>query len=84
MRKMKYFHAKTTPDALFSEKSFYRQSKMRNIATLVLSVMVLVGAVSAATNTVIDLSHYNGNVDLKKAWDDGIRTIIHKATQGTK
>ncbi|BES93058.1 Zn_pept [Nesidiocoris tenuis] len=46
--------------------------------------MVLVGAVSAATNTVIDLSHYNGNVDLKKAWDDGIRTIIHKATQGTK
>jgi lysozyme len=34
-------------------------------------------------NTVIDLSHHNGNVDLVQAKADGISGIIHKATQGT-
>ena len=33
-------------------------------------------------NVVIDLSHHNGNVDLNKAKDAGIRAVIHKATQG--
>jgi len=35
------------------------------------------------TNSIIDLSHHNGNVDLAKAKADGIVAIIQKATQGT-
>lgn len=34
-------------------------------------------------NAIVDLSHYNGNVDLNKAKDAGILAVIHKATQGT-
>jgi lysozyme len=37
----------------------------------------------AYTNAVIDLSHFNGTVDLSKAQQAGIVGIIHKATQGT-
>jgi GH25 family lysozyme M1 (1,4-beta-N-acetylmuramidase) len=33
-------------------------------------------------NGVVDLSHHNGSVDLKKASDSGIVGVIHKATQG--
>jgi lysozyme len=33
-------------------------------------------------NGVIDLSHHNARVDLKKAGGDGILGVIHKATQG--
>ena len=33
-------------------------------------------------NGVIDISHHNGVVDLKKAKGDGIVGVIHKATQG--
>src|SRR5260221_14172356 len=33
-------------------------------------------------NGVIDISHHNGVVDLKKAKGDGIVAVIHKATQG--
>jgi lysozyme len=33
-------------------------------------------------NVVVDLSHHNGNVNLKRAKDDGIIGVIHKATQG--
>jgi len=35
------------------------------------------------TNTIIDLSHHNGDVDLQKAKAAGITGIIQKATQGT-
>lgn len=34
-------------------------------------------------NVVVDISHYNGNVDLGKAQQAGIVGVIHKATQGT-
>lgn len=34
-------------------------------------------------NVIIDLSHWNGNVNFKLAKEDGIRGVIHKATQGT-
>jgi lysozyme len=34
-------------------------------------------------NAVIDISHYNGDVDLGQAKDDGIIGVIHKATQST-
>jgi lysozyme len=34
-------------------------------------------------NAVVDISHYNGNVDLQAAQGDGIIGVIHKATQGT-
>ncbi len=33
-------------------------------------------------NVVIDISHHNGNVDLKKAKAAGVLGVIHKATQG--
>ncbi|HEX8168545.1 MAG TPA: glycoside hydrolase family 25 protein [Beijerinckiaceae bacterium] len=33
-------------------------------------------------NAVVDLSHYNGNVNLKEAKADGILGVIHKASQG--
>jgi Glycosyl hydrolases family 25 len=33
-------------------------------------------------NSVIDLSHHNGAVDLGKASAAGILAVIHKATQG--
>ena len=33
-------------------------------------------------NGVVDLSHHNGLVDLKKASTDGIVAVIYKATQG--
>src|SRR4051794_19704377 len=33
-------------------------------------------------NAVIDISHYNGNVNLAKAKDDGIVGVIQKASQG--
>jgi lysozyme len=32
-------------------------------------------------NAVIDISHHNGNVDLKKAAADGVIGVIQKATQ---
>jgi lysozyme len=35
------------------------------------------------TNSIIDLSHHNGDVDLVKAKGDGIAAVIQKATQGT-
>lgn len=34
-------------------------------------------------NSVVDLSHHNGTVDLVAAAGDGILGVIHKATQGT-
>lgn len=34
-------------------------------------------------NSIVDLSHHNGNVDLQQAQASGILGIIHKATQGT-
>ena len=37
----------------------------------------------AQANSVVDLSHHNGNVDLRAASADGIVGVIHKATQGT-
>jgi len=33
-------------------------------------------------NVVVDISHHNGNVNLKKAKDDGILGVIQKASQG--
>lgn len=33
-------------------------------------------------NVVVDISHHNGNVNLKKAADDGVLGVIQKATQG--
>ena len=35
------------------------------------------------TNSIIDLSHHNGDVDLVKAKADGILAAVQKATQGT-
>jgi GH25 family lysozyme M1 (1,4-beta-N-acetylmuramidase) len=35
-----------------------------------------------SSNVVIDISHFNANVDLQLARQSGIRAIIHKATQG--
>jgi lysozyme len=35
------------------------------------------------TNSIIDLSHHNGDVDLVKAKADGITAVIQKSTQGT-
>ncbi len=35
-------------------------------------------------NAVIDLSHWNENVNFKLAKEDGILGVIHKATQGLK
>lgn len=37
----------------------------------------------AETNAIIDLSHFNQNVDFAQAKDDGILGVVHKATQGT-
>jgi GH25 family lysozyme M1 (1,4-beta-N-acetylmuramidase) len=37
----------------------------------------------SSLNAVIDLSHYQGAVDLNPASGDGILGVIHKATQGT-
>lgn len=34
-------------------------------------------------NVVVDLSHFNGNIDLAQAKGAGIVGVIHKATQGT-
>lgn len=36
----------------------------------------------AIINAVVDLSHHNGDVDLKKAKGDGILGVIQKASQG--
>ncbi|WP_265024908.1 glycoside hydrolase family 25 protein [Wolbachia endosymbiont (group B) of Protocalliphora azurea] len=35
-------------------------------------------------NAVIDLSHWNENINFKLAREDGILGVIHKATQGLK
>jgi lysozyme len=35
------------------------------------------------TNAIIDLSHFNQNLDFDQASGDGILGVIHKATQGT-
>jgi lysozyme len=35
-------------------------------------------------NAVVDLSHHNGNVNLKKAQESGLVGIIQKATQGER
>jgi lysozyme len=35
------------------------------------------------TSAIVDLSHYNGDVDLVAAKLDGVLGVIHKATQGT-
>ncbi|UPA54489.1 glycoside hydrolase family 25 protein [Wolbachia pipientis] len=35
-------------------------------------------------NVIIDLSHWEKNVDFKLAKEDGIIAVIHKATQGVK
>jgi lysozyme len=35
------------------------------------------------TNTVIDLSHHQGPVDLETAKHSGIQALLHKCTQGT-
>lgn len=35
-------------------------------------------------NVIVDLSHWNKNVDFKLAKEDGILGVIHKATQGLK
>jgi lysozyme len=37
----------------------------------------------ATCNVIIDLSHNNQNVDVTRAQADGIRGILHKASQGT-
>jgi len=37
----------------------------------------------AESNTIIDLSHHNGDVDLRRAKAAGILGVIQKATQGT-
>ncbi len=37
----------------------------------------------AESNTIIDLSHHNGDVDLGRAKAAGILGVIQKATQGT-
>src|ERR1700676_2598376 len=34
-------------------------------------------------NVIVDLSHHNVGVDLAAAQGDGIKGVIHKATQGT-
>lgn len=34
-------------------------------------------------NTIVDLSHHNGTVDLQAAKSAGMMGVIHKATQGT-
>lgn len=36
-----------------------------------------------ALNAVIDISHFNGDVDFQQAAASGILGVIHKATQGT-
>lgn len=35
-------------------------------------------------NVVVDLSHWDRNVDFKLAKEDGILGVVHKATQGLK
>lgn len=35
-------------------------------------------------NVVVDLSHWDRNVDCKLAKEDGILGVVHKATQGLK
>lgn len=35
------------------------------------------------SNVIVDISHHNGKVDLKKAKAAGIEAVFHKATQGT-
>jgi len=37
-----------------------------------------------SVNVVVDLSHFNGSVDLSAAAQSGIVGVIHKATQGTR
>ena len=39
-------------------------------------------AASSPLNAIIDISHYQGAVDLEPAADHGILGVIHKATQG--
>jgi lysozyme len=36
----------------------------------------------AIINAVVDISHHNGSVNLKRAKDDGILGMIQKASQG--
>lgn len=48
-----------------------------------IAVLVSGAFVQAAVNVVVDLSHWNGNVNFASAAADGIVGVIHKATQGT-
>lgn len=38
----------------------------------------------SSINVIVDLSHWNQNVNFKLAKEDGIIGVIHKATQGLK
>jgi lysozyme len=44
----------------------------------------LIARSNIGINAIVDLSHWNENVDFKLAKEDGTVGIIHKATQGTK
>ena len=45
-------------------------------------VMPPIAVPEGNTNTMVDLSHYNGTVDLAKAKASGIQAVINKATEG--
>nr|QEL09482.1 lysozyme [Coridius chinensis] len=51
---------------------------------LLLVCVWMSGSQSEFTNSVIDISHYQTNVDFSKVKSDGIVAVIHKATQGTR
>ncbi|NSX83933.1 muramidase, partial [Wolbachia endosymbiont of Atemnus politus] len=49
-----------------------------------LSYMIEIATPGMLINAVVDLSHWNGNVNLKLAKEDGVVGIIHISTQGVK
>ncbi|XP_029676958.1 uncharacterized protein LOC115243842 [Formica exsecta] len=49
-----------------------------------LKYIIATGTPGMLINAVVDLSHWDRNIDFKLAKEDGIVGIIHKATQGVK
>ncbi|MEM7371386.1 MAG: glycoside hydrolase family 25 protein [Bacteroidota bacterium] len=39
--------------------------------------------IPAQSNSVLDISHYQGTVDFQKVYEAGIRAVVNKCTQGT-
>lgn len=49
---------------------------------IIVFVLGLIASSYSEVNVVVDLSHWNGNINLRTAKTNGLTAVIHKASQG--